>query len=136
TVYITTKNNKWFICITTDFEDKNLDSKSEIGIDLGLKDLVVTSNGKHIKNTNHAKYFDKQISKIQSRADKKKKKSRAWKFLKNIKSKVYDAKFRKISDYQHKVSKRLSSQYDTIYAEDLSVKKMSESKWKNLNKAV
>lgn len=41
-----------------------------------------------------------------------------------------------MNDYQHKVSKRLGSTYDTIYAEDLSVKSMSEGKWKNLNRAL
>jgi putative transposase len=51
-------------------------------------------------------------------------------------NRLYDAKIRKINDYQHKVSKRLGSTYDTIYAEDLSVKTMSESKFKNLNKAL
>ena len=49
---------------------------------------------------------------------------------------MYDAKVRKVNDYQHKVSKRLGSTYDTIYAEDLSVKSMSEGKWKNLNRAL
>lgn len=135
-VHITTSNNKWFLCVTTDFEEQKPDAKYEIGIDIGLKDLVVTSNGDHIKNSRHAKYFDKQISKIQSRADKKKKGSRSWKHLKKVKQKLYDAKVRKISDFQHKVSKRLSSKYDTIYAENLRAKAMSEGKWRNLNRAI
>lgn len=136
TVYVTTKNDKWYLCITTNFEESKAEEKTEIGIDVGLKDLVVTSDGKHIKNVTHSKYFDKQISKIQSRADRKKKGSRSWKFLTKVKQRLYDAKVRKISDFQHKVSKRLSSKYDTIYAEDLNTKKMSEGKWRNLNKAV
>jgi len=121
---------------TTDFEEQNLNANSEIGIDIGLKDLVVTSNGDHIKNSRHAKYFDKQISKVQSRADKKEKGSRSWKDLTKVKQRLYDAKVRKISDFQHKVSKRLSSKYDTIYAENLNSKAMSEGKWRNLNKAI
>jgi len=135
-VHITTNNNKWFLCVTTDFEEQKPDAKSEIGIDIGLKDLVVTSKGDHIKNSRHAKYYDNQISKIQSRADKKKKGSRSWKYLTKVKQRLYDAKVRKISDYQHKVSKRLSSKYDTIYAENLNSKTMSEGKWRNLNKAI
>lgn len=135
TVYITTKNNKWFICITTDFEEVN-NSTGEIGIDIGLKDLVVTSEGCHIKNTTHAKYFDKQISKIQSRVDKKKRGSRSYKYFTKVKHRLHDAKVRKISDFQHKVSKKLSSKYDTIYAEDLNSKSMSEGKIRNLNKAI
>ena len=135
-VHITTKNNKWFLCVTTDFEEQKPDATSEIGIDIGLKNLVVTSNGNHIKNSRHAKYFDKQISKIQSKADKKNKGSKFWKYLTKVKQRLYDAKVRKISDFQHKVSKRLSSKYDTIYAENLNSKIMSEGKWRNLNKAI
>lgn len=134
-VHVTTKNNKWFLCITTDFE-QNVTANGEIGIDIGLKNLVVTSDGDRIKNTRHAKYFDKQISKIQSKTDKKKKGSRSWKYMTKVKQRLYDAKVRKISDFQHKVSKRLSFKYDTIYAENLSSKAMSEGKWRNLNKAL
>jgi putative transposase len=137
TVQITTQNNKWFLCITTDFKVKNnTNEKLEIGIDVGLTDLVVTSDGKHIKNIKDAKYFDKQISKVQAMRDKKKKRSRSYKHLTSVMQELYDAKNRKISDFQHKVSKRLSSQYDTIYAEDLNVKNMSEGKIRNLNKAI
>ncbi len=135
-IYITTKNDKWFCCVTTDYVKVKSKAKGSVGIDIGLKDLVVTSDGQHIKNTRHAKYFDKQIAKVQSKADEKKKGSRSNKFLTKVKQKLYDAKVRKITDFQHKVSKTLSSTYDTIYAEDLNSKKMSESKWKNLNKAL
>ena len=78
----------------------------------------------------------KQISCLQSKKDKLKKRSREYKFLKKVINRLYDAKIRKINDFQHKVSKRLGSKYDTIYAEDLSVKSMSEGKWKNLNKSI
>lgn len=135
-IYITNSNNKWFLCVTTDHETKNKNVNKDIGIDIGLKDLVVTSNKEHIKNTTHAKYFDKQISKIQSRADKKKKGSRNYKYLTKVKQRLYEVKGNKINDFQHKVSKRLGSKYDTIYAENLNSKNMSESKWRNLNKAL
>jgi putative transposase len=135
TVQISTSNNAWHLCITTDFTvSKN--ASGDIGIDIGLKYLVVTSNGEYIESPTHAKYFDKQISKVQGVTDKKKKGSRSWKYMTKVKQKLYDAKVRKISDFQHKVSKKLSSTYDTIYAEDLNPKKMSEGKIRNLNKAL
>lgn len=48
--------------------------------------------------------------------------------------KLYDVKNRKVNDFLHKVSKNLSSQYDTIICEKLSVKRMSESKIIGLNR--
>lgn len=135
-VSISNKNNKWFLNISTDYVGDGVKPQGEVGIDIGLKDLVVDSNGQHTKNCRHAKYFDKKIATIQSKMDHKKKESRRYRQLKQVKQKLYDAKVRKINDFQHKVSKNLSRQYDTIFAEDLSVKSMSEGKWTRLNKAI
>lgn len=135
-IYITTKNDKWFVSVITDFSpSKTKSTNSIIAIDVGVTDLVVTSDGQKTKNCSHARYFDKQIAKIQSRADKLKQGSRKRKSLNNVKRRLYDLKVRKIRDFQHKVSKKLSSKYDTIYAENLSVKRMTESEKTGLNKA-
>ena len=135
-VQITTKNNKWYLNITTDFCDKPNEASGSIAIDIGLKHLVVATDGTKVENCTHAKYFDKQISALQSRADKLKKGSRKQKYLRKVINRLYDVKCRKINDFQHKVSRRLANKYDTIYAENLSVKKMSEGHWTNLNKAI
>lgn len=134
-INISYNNNKFYLNITTDYI-KITETKGEIGIDIGLKHLVVATDGTKIKNKTDAKYFDKQIVKLQSKSDKLKKGSRQNKFLKKVINRLYNAKVRKINDFQHKVSRRLGSTYNTIYAEDLSVKSMSEGKWTNLNKSI
>jgi len=68
--------------------------------------------------------------------DNKKKGSRRYRRLRRAKQRLYDAKVRKINDFQHKVSKNLSRKYDTIFAENLSVKYMSEENYTRLNKAI
>ena len=66
-VSISNKNNKFYLNITTDqIETTILES---IGIDIGLKHLVVATDGLKIKNRTDSKYFDKQIAKVQSRKD-------------------------------------------------------------------
>ena len=134
-ISISNKNNKFYLNITTDYIEKK-EGIGKIGIDVGLKHLVVASDGTKIKNRTDSKYFDKQISKIKSKEDRLTKGSQKQKFVRKVINRLYDAKVRKINDFQHKVSKRLGSTYDTIYAEDLSVKSMSEGKWKNLNKSI
>lgn len=134
-IRISNKNDSFYLNIITDHIEIKPISGS-IGIDIGLKHLVVATDGTKIKNRTDSKYFDKQIAKIQSRKDKLVKGSNKYNFLKKVENRLYGAKVRKINDYQHKVSKRLSSTYDTIYAEDLSVKSMSEGKWTNLNKSI
>jgi putative transposase len=134
-VSISNRNNEFYLNITTD-HIKEKQASGSIGIDIGLKYLVVSTDGTKIKNRTDSKYFDKQIAIIQSRADHLTKGSKQHKFLKKVKNRLYDAKVRKINDFQHKVSKRLGSTYDMIYAEDLSVKSMTEGKWTNLNRSI
>jgi putative transposase len=45
-------------------------------------------------------------------------------------------KNRKVNDFLHKVSYDLTQKYDTIIIEDLSVKRMSESNIKGLNREI
>lgn len=47
---------------------------------------------------------------------------------------MYEKKVCKITDFHHKLSHKLSHQYDTIIVEDLSIKKMSESDLTSLNR--
>lgn len=135
-ISVSNKNNKFYLNITTDFSEKQGKAFESIAIDIGLKNLVVTSDGQKIENCTHAKYFDKQISILQNRMDKLKKGSRKNKYLRKVINRLYDVKTRKINDFQHKVSRRLANKYDTIYAENLSVKKMSEGNKTGLNKAI
>jgi putative transposase len=135
-VLINNKNNRWFLNIITDYVEKTKIPKTKVGIDIGLKHLVVATDGTKIKNSTHAKHFDKQIAKVQSKRDKLQKGSNRWIFLNNVKQRLYDAKTRKLNDFQHKASRRLAQTYDTIFAEDLSVKSMSEGDWTSLNKSI
>ena len=134
-VYITSENNKWYICVTTDYDKSKANVNQSIGIDLGITNIVATSEGVIYPNAGHAKYFDKQINKLKSRRDKQcKKGSRQFKFLSSAIQKLYDVKSCKINDFLHKLSYQLSQKYDTVFYEDLDLKKMSEGKITGINR--
>jgi len=133
-VQITSKNDNWYLSVVTDHNKELTDNQDVIGIDLGITNLVATSNGTIIKNKRHSKYFDKQINSLKSRRDKCKKGSRKFKFYNRKILLLYDVKNRKVNDFQHKISKNLTSNYGTIIIEDLDLKKMSESKITGLNR--
>jgi len=133
TVTIKNESNKWFLCIVTDYE-KEKTGNGVIGIDVGITNLAALSNGEIIKNKTHAKYFDKHINTLKSRRDKCKKGSNKVRYLNIVIQRLYGAKNRKINDFQHKVSKNLSSIYDTIFIEKLNLKQMSEGKITGLNR--
>ena len=133
TVTIKNEGNGWFLCIATDYERKK-SGDGVIGIDVGITNLAALSNGEIIKNKSHAKYFDRQINILKSRRDKCKKRSKKAGYLNIVIQRLYDVKNRKINDFQHKVSKSLSSIYDTIFIEKLNMKQMSEGKITGLNR--
>jgi putative transposase len=106
-----------------------------IGVDVGITNIATLSDGTIIKNQPHAKYLDKQINKLKSRRDKNTKKgSRRFKFLSITIKRLYGVKERKVKDFLHKVSKDLSSKYDTIVVENLALKEMSESNKTGINR--
>lgn len=133
-INITCKNDQWFVSILSDCEKEKIKNDISIGIDVGITNLVALSNGVIIKNKQHAKYYDKQIGKLQNRKSKCKKGSRKYKRFGQVITRLYGAKCRKINDFQHKVSKNLSTKYDTIIVEDLQIKQMTEGKIRGLNR--
>ena len=134
-ISITSKNRQWFLNIVTDHNVTQNAPVGCIGVDVGITNIVATSDGEIIKNKNHARYFDKQINSIKSRRDIRcKKKSRKFRRLSKVIKRLYGVKNRKINDFQHKVSRYLSSKFDTIICEDLNSKRMSESAATGLNR--
>jgi len=136
-VTLTNQNNHWFLCVTTDWINPKEVYNDLVGIDVGVTNLVATSQGEVIRNRTDAKYFDKQINELKSRRDSKcKKHSRRYCFLSRVIKRLYGVKKRKVNDYLHKVSRRLTQKYDTLVVEDLTVKKMSETDATGLNREI
>lgn len=133
-LFITSQNNKWFICVVTDHIKEKQNNNKIIALDLGITNLYATNKGEIFKNKSHSKYFDKQIAKLQQRRSKCKKDSRKYKFLTKVIQRLYGEKSRKTLDFLHKVSKNLSNRFDTIIIEDLKLKQMSESNRIGLNR--
>jgi len=135
TVYIScTSDNEWYISILTNHAKEIRTTNQSVGIDVGITNLVATSDGQLIKNYHHAKYFDKQINKLKSKKDKLQKGSRKQKFYSKVVKRLYGVKNRKINDFQHKVSYGLSRKYDMIFIENLELKQMSETYKTGLNR--
>ena len=129
TVSMTT-DNKYYISILVEEEKKPLEAANKmIGLDLGIKDLIVGSNGKKYKNH---KYLTKSQNKL---AREQRKLSKMVKGSKNRnKQRIKVARLHKKicnqrNDYLHKLSKYIIDENQIICIEDLKVKDMmSDSK--------
>ena len=100
------------------------DTNSVIGIDLGIKDFVITSEGEVFGNLHFKKSETKKIKRLQHRLSKKQKGSNNRNKARIKLAKVY----KKINDrkqyYLHAVSNSLIDENQVICMEDLNVKGM------------
>ena len=118
-------SNQYFISITVEKElIAKIKNENQIGIDLGIKEFVVVSNGERFENPKYLKKYEIKLKYNQRQLFKKKKGSKN-----RIKAKLKVAKIHnKISncrnDFQHKISSKLISENQTICLEDLAVKNM------------
>ena len=123
-----TTDNKYYISLLVESEIEPMEPTDKmIGLDLGLKDLIVDSNGKKYKNH---KYLTKSQNKL---AKEQRKLSRMVKGSNNRnKQRIKVARLHKHiqnqrNDYLHKLSRRIIDENQVIVLEDLKVKNMEQN---------
>ena len=121
-----TPTGKYYISILTEQEPtKHLEKTGKsIGIDLGIKDFAITSEGHRYVNPKFLYKFQKQLKQAQQHLNRKvkgsKQRDRARLKVARIHEKITNSR----NDMQHKVSMSLIKKYDMIALEDLNVKGM------------
>ena len=124
-----TVTNKYFVSILVDThtklpKKKPIKEQTSVGIDLGVKNLVITSDGVVYENKNFFKKQQRKLRVEQRRLARKQKGSNNYKKQK-IKVALLHEKIRnQRTDYLHKISTELVNKYDTIIFEDLAVSNM------------
>lgn len=118
-------SGKYFVSILVEEGERELPkSGKSVGIDLGIKDLVITSGGEKFGNLKLIKkYEDKLVRKQRKLAHKQKgSKNRDKQRIKvaKIREKIANAR----NDYLHKISRKLINENQVIVSEDLSVSNM------------
>ena len=97
-------------------------TSKKIGIDLGLKDFLITSEGKKYSNPKYIKQYENKLSKYQKHLSKKQKDSKRRERARLKVAKIHEKITNSRMDQQHKVSTFLIRNYDLIAIEDLNVK--------------
>ena len=120
-----TLTNKYFVSITVkqEYNSKEPTCK-EVGIDLGIKDLVITSNGEKFKNNKYLLKYEKELKKAQQHLSRKKNGSNRYEKQRLKVALIHEKIANCRSDVLHKISHRLVIQNDVVYIEDLNVKDM------------
>lgn len=131
------KTGKYFISILTD-DGKELPVKpsprfsESIGIDVGIKTFVTTSDGQKFENPRYLKHSLKKIRRISKSFSRKlirgKPLSKNAERIKHQLALVYEKVTNQRKDFLHKLSTKLIRENQTICIEDLNVKNMLKNK--------
>jgi len=120
-----TPTNEYFVSILVETEHIKYDKTGKsVGIDLGLKDFIITNEGYKYKNNRYTKTYEKLLKKHQQHLSRKKKGSNRYKKQKLKVAKIYKKITNSRIDNLHKVSTNLIKNYDVIILEDLNIKGM------------
>ena len=120
-----TSSGKYFASISTDvyipcFERTN----QNIGIDLGLKDFAIFSDGDRVGNPRYLVNAQKKLAKMQRKLSKKVFGSQNYQKYKIKVARFYEKIKNKRLDFLHKLSLRLVREYDIVCCETVKVKNM------------
>ena len=123
-----TPTGKYFVSVFTIEEYQELaPTNKAVGVDLGLKDLLITSGGEVFKNNRYTKRYERKLAKAQKHLSRKKKGSNEYENQRLKVAKIYEKIANCRADYLHKCSISLVRRYDTICIEDLNIKGMERN---------
>ena len=117
--------DKWFlsVCVEVELRQYKKTGKS-VGIDLGVKDLVITSDGIKFANPKRLRKSEKKLKKFNRIFSRRKKASKRREQMKLRLSRQHLRVSNQRKDYLHKITTYLVRQYDVICMEDLNIKGM------------
>jgi putative transposase len=114
---------------------KPISEGKAIGIDLGLIDFAVTSDGSKFNNPKHLKKHEKNLKRKQRKLSRKKDKTTNRRNIAKLAlAKVHSKISRVREDFLHKLSRKIVNENQVIVVEDLAVKNMVKNH--NLAKAI
>ena len=123
-----TPTGKYFASILVDTHEEkpikaDVNENTTIGIDLGIKDFAITSNGEVFENPKHLRKAQSKLKYTQRKYSKNKGK-RTKKHLALLHEKVVNRR----KDFLHKTSTKLIRENQTIAIEDLAVSNMVKNR--------
>jgi len=128
-------SGKYFVSILVETEHISMkENNNSVGIDLGIKDLLITSDGEKFDNIHTTKKYENKLAKEQRKLSHKVKGSKNWNKQRIKVAKVHEKIHNTRIDNLHKISHKLISENQVIVSEDLAVSNMVKNH--NLAKAI
>ena len=123
-----TKSGNFFLSILIELPNEEVVkfklTNKNVGIDLGVKDFVITSDGDVFENKHFYKSQEQKIAKLQRQLSKKQKGSNNRNRARVKLAKAFEKLTNQKENYIHSVVNEMLKYYDIIFMEDLNVKGM------------
>ena len=121
----------WCVVTVDDLQPKVAKTKplkeTAVGIDLGIKDYAILSDGTKFSNPKHLEQAKRKLARLQRGFARTKKGSKNHEKARIKVAKCYRSISNKRNDFLHKLSTYLVNNYDTVCLEDLNVKGMEQN---------
>ena len=123
-----TKSGNFFLSILVDIPESEYvkfnKTNKQVGLDLGVKDFVITSDGVVFENKHFFKREEKKITKLQRQLTRKVKGSNNRNKQSIRLAKAFERLTGKKENYIHYVVNEILKSYDVVFMEDLNVQGM------------
>ena len=119
-------SGKYYVSVLVNQEDKEKlpISNNEMGIDLGIKEFCITSDGEMVENPKYLRKSEKRLRKLQKDLSRCQKGSKNREKCRIKVAKQHEKITNQRKDFLHKLSMRIICENQTIVLEDLRVKNM------------
>lgn len=128
-------SGKYYVSVLVETEHVPMsDTDGAVGIDLGVKDLLITSDGEKFDNPKLTKQYEKKLAKEQRSLSHKTKGSKNYQKQRVKLARIYEKIKNTRLNNLHKISHQLISENQVIVSEDLAISNMVKNH--NLAKSI
>lgn len=118
-------SGKYYASVLVETEhEKMADATEKTGLDLGIKDLCITSDGKKYENPKTISKYEKKLTRLQRQLAHKEKRSKNYYKTKRQIALCHEKITNTRKDYLHKISHEIVSENQVIVSENLQIKNM------------
>lgn len=125
------KVGQWFAIFSCEINIPTIrhQSAKKVGIDVGLENFAVFSDGDFVANPRHLIKSEKRLKLIQRRLSRKKKGSANRRKARFKVARLHNKIANQRNDFLHKFSRKIVNSYSFIAVENLNVKNMVHNHW-------
>ncbi len=124
-----TKAGKYFVSVQCEVKMVEQPAKvGEIGIDLGVKSFLATSEGWKRDNPRHLQQAEKKLKRLHRQLSRRAEGSAGWQKARILLARQHDKVANQRKDFLHKLSSKLVLSYGLIGIEDLNVRGMLKNR--------